>query len=1280
MQGRGSNGTNGSSATNTFVETHQASDLELLFAEGIDNHTHMEVVVFGSIAMDLIATVPTHPKKNTTMAAMQLETKNGGKGANEAVAVSRLDVPVRMIGRVKNDGFGRELQISLQEEGIDTEGVVVDENGESTGMSMIISADDGTGKNTVACLGANQCCGNEELDIANRYMRTHPEIGILLMQNEVTHNAIVRLARIAYNARKLVVFKASPIREASDVSEELYSKVDVLVVNEYEAPILLGWVQTKPERFPLRNLQHAMLAAKELQETKKCSAIVILSPFGHVCRIKKEGKVDGWHHLGMEERFPLNRAISDLSETSAVQVNNLKEFARMWRTKARAKHYKDETTEVLMIPPMRTEILDIIGAADAAVGGLTAALAERLPMRYAMIWATACGALSCRAVGAQDSMPKKAALQAFMKERKLRVDPGLWTPDELWAIKGGSQADGHDAHYSLLFANHGILEESLSVVPGLRGGSQTSRQARSFYRRVADFQNQTFMHIAVVCADMVAVGILIKYGASVCLPLFDRYGLLPIDRAYECWRSARQPERRALFRTMKWMLWTVHEVDKHIVKLQKPPPPKPEKSATAEADGKEAVGGGDAGGGGGGAGGDGAGGGGGGGVKKSKGKGKKSHKKATTSKGATQSPKKATKAKVKAKDKPKKVRTSAVQVDGMYTDVELSESVVDFHLKGGMLDSVKDKRIGALLLWLIFGYDVDGRDVTRRGEDEADTARFGIAADLLIRLCEIMVESQNMPDLKTKANKGILSTLIAVKADLRSAVTSDGLTLMHGAAYLGSAELIRLLKELGIWIEGDGHTCRLGRTALHYAVMSGNKEACGLLITWKMELDTLDKMDQSPLHYCPDLTFRNEVLRLGKYRDVFISYGHQEEVSPFAHQLSADLRANGVSTWIDKDIERGERWREAIQDAIKYSSAVIVILSKKWVDSNYCRGEANLALDLHKQIYVVVPPVSPEQRAVRRDIPEHLRKSMSERQFLTAFETKTPEMYKTGLDELSQLCSELKTTWTAKMLADSSLTDEKPRLYLPIGANTDPLHEHKYIFVACGGTNFEGHFAELLKDALNNAGMAVKVGYKGQHYPELRSAIMKCTTVVLVIAEGDDQQFLSRMLQESAEGKRPVLMCPYHVASDSEGGMGYTAASLGDFSTACFTDWVGNGFQSTKSPIFQQLFAGFKTQLEMLDPELADRAKASSALTKYIEEGYADVILNRGLDSLKGMKPAKKSSVGRKWKRFGKRASVQQFNNELEGVAQITGSGIHKFNSVQRLEDPPAASKACSIM
>jgi hypothetical protein len=87
--------------------------------------------------------------------------------------------------------------------------------------------------------------------------------------------------------------KASPIRQADDISPDLYPKLDILVVNEYEAPILLGWATSSPDKFPLRNLQHAMLAAKTLQTLKDVPTVVILAPFGHVCRITKAGKVCG---------------------------------------------------------------------------------------------------------------------------------------------------------------------------------------------------------------------------------------------------------------------------------------------------------------------------------------------------------------------------------------------------------------------------------------------------------------------------------------------------------------------------------------------------------------------------------------------------------------------------------------------------------------------------------------------------------------------------------------------------------------------------------------------------------------------------------------------------------------------------------------------------------------------------------------------------------------------------------------------------------------------------
>jgi hypothetical protein len=81
----------------------------------------------------------------------------------------------------------------------------------------------------------------------------------------------------------------------------------------------------------------------------------------------------GWHRGGRTNRFP--REFHRNSEATTV-------LAKVWRTLASSKHYGKDTDDVVVIPPLRVDTVDIIGAADAAVGGLTAALADRLPIRY----------------------------------------------------------------------------------------------------------------------------------------------------------------------------------------------------------------------------------------------------------------------------------------------------------------------------------------------------------------------------------------------------------------------------------------------------------------------------------------------------------------------------------------------------------------------------------------------------------------------------------------------------------------------------------------------------------------------------------------------------------------------------------------------------------------------------------------------------------------------------------------------------------------------------------
>ena len=125
--------------------------------------------------------------------------------------------------------------------GINVDGVIVDTDpkAKGTGVAMVIVAKDKRGgKHTISCKGANEECGTPEVLIAEDYMQRGKQIGVVLMQNEVAHDAIVRVAKLSYNAEKLVIYKSSPIRKATDVSPLLYSYLDVLVVNEWEAPIL----------------------------------------------------------------------------------------------------------------------------------------------------------------------------------------------------------------------------------------------------------------------------------------------------------------------------------------------------------------------------------------------------------------------------------------------------------------------------------------------------------------------------------------------------------------------------------------------------------------------------------------------------------------------------------------------------------------------------------------------------------------------------------------------------------------------------------------------------------------------------------------------------------------------------------------------------------------------------------------------------------------------------------------------------------------------------------
>ena len=74
--------------------------------------------------------------------------------------------------------------------------------------------------------------------------------------------------------------------------------------------------------------------------------------------------------------------------------------------------------ETFFIPAFSVSAVDTVAAGDAFNGGLATALAEGLPLRQAVVWGAAAGALASTKPGAQSSMCDRATFDAFLKTRE----------------------------------------------------------------------------------------------------------------------------------------------------------------------------------------------------------------------------------------------------------------------------------------------------------------------------------------------------------------------------------------------------------------------------------------------------------------------------------------------------------------------------------------------------------------------------------------------------------------------------------------------------------------------------------------------------------------------------------------------------------------------------------------------------------------------------------------------------------------------------------------------
>jgi ribokinase len=224
------------------------------------------VVVVGSMNVDLVAKAPRFPRAGETVVGESFYTAFGGKGANQAVAIARLGMPVSFVGCVGDDAYGREIISGARDEGIETAHIRVCEKC-STGTALII-VDSGGQNRIVVVPGANNELSPEDVQRAEE---TIALAALVVTQFEIPLETVRETIRLAARHGVPVILNPAPALSES-IEPALLKQVDLLVPNETEAEALTGVKQDAAD--------FAATAIRELRKRGAGTVIITLGEKG----------------------------------------------------------------------------------------------------------------------------------------------------------------------------------------------------------------------------------------------------------------------------------------------------------------------------------------------------------------------------------------------------------------------------------------------------------------------------------------------------------------------------------------------------------------------------------------------------------------------------------------------------------------------------------------------------------------------------------------------------------------------------------------------------------------------------------------------------------------------------------------------------------------------------------------------------------------------------------------------------------------------------------------
>ncbi|GAA0740546.1 ribokinase [Clostridium oceanicum] len=231
------------------------------------------IVVLGSMNMDMVLDVEQYPKEGETILARSMEKIPGGKGANQAVAASRLGSNVFMIAKIGMDENGEILLANLKKDNINIENVYIDKVNPTGNAIITINK---SGNNSIIVVsGSNMKITSKDLDKAKKVIDSDKDI--MVSQFETPIDITVKAFKLAKEKNIITILNPAP---AHKVPKELLENVDIIVPNETEFLKITG--------VEINNTQDARVGCENLFNKGVKYVIVTLGEKGSMILSKQK--------------------------------------------------------------------------------------------------------------------------------------------------------------------------------------------------------------------------------------------------------------------------------------------------------------------------------------------------------------------------------------------------------------------------------------------------------------------------------------------------------------------------------------------------------------------------------------------------------------------------------------------------------------------------------------------------------------------------------------------------------------------------------------------------------------------------------------------------------------------------------------------------------------------------------------------------------------------------------------------------------------------------------